>query len=80
MVSGWSADGEPPSFPTSPFSLEIFLVRFLGLCGLLGAVRLSPVEGEVDLPFGAGVMSVDSLSLGRRRGGPAALETGVRVR
>ena len=67
MVSGWSADGKPSSFLTSPFSLEIFLER-LGLRGLPGAVRLSPVEGEADLRLGAGVMGIDSLSLGRRRG------------
>jgi hypothetical protein len=33
------------------------LERFFGLCGLPGAVRLSPVEGEADgLPLVAGVM------------------------
>jgi hypothetical protein len=38
------------------------LERFLGLCGPPGAVRLSPVEGEDDLPLVAGVMTKGCLS------------------
>jgi hypothetical protein len=41
----------------SPFSPEIFLDRFLGLCGLPGAIRFSPEEGEADLPLVAGDMT-----------------------